>query len=525
MTYANLTDTQKATLKSDISELIAHNWFLSEQIAENGSNGGANVGDSYLATITTRLENSLSTPNGQHTLWVGGRGSGVRGRTYLDDKNNPATWGPSDPTLMDGFYWVTGPEGAASSYKDSEGNPLKYDAGTKFWDTTSSDWATGKNGEPFYGFDPTWSTYKAGGKIITQPDNNGPFLTVGYGSDNQWDDANFGGETTWGFVQETNLANSSLKINAGSGTVTLKGDIGKSQALDTLNIENAGIVKIGDATNTVTSYNHGAVYVDHGLYVSGIGNVTVGGEIHSGENPETDTSTSLDDKYKDSVTIQSAGNIEVHGITSNTYASDSATEARGGKISLTSTGTNGIITLGDGVDYNGKNTNGGVLKAASTANDAVVIDAQGTAGGFKNLTSVTATPAISTSGAWKIYSASPALDIFGTNLNSGTDAMWTSKSNQNKVTDVNAAGVTLSPYATTEAADENASGKFIFQVQPTITVSAGEHEKTYGTLLTSDDLHAYLTDASYATATFKDANGNDHKVTDYTAFDSVKSFV
>lgn len=284
--YADLSDTQKATLKSDISALIAHNWFLSEQIAENGTQGGANVGDSYLATITTRLENSLSTPNGQHTLWVGGRGSGVRGRTYSVDPNNPATWGPADPTLMDGFYWVTGPEGAVSTYTDSEGNPLKYDAGTKFWDTASSDWNAGTNGKKVYGLDPTWSTYTSGGKTITQPDNNGPFLTVGYGSDNQWDDANFGGETTWGFVQETNLANSSLKINAGSGTVILKGDIGKSQALDTLNIENAGTVKIGDATNTVTSYNHGAVYVDHGLYISGTGNVTVGGEIHSGENPK-----------------------------------------------------------------------------------------------------------------------------------------------------------------------------------------------------------------------------------------------
>lgn len=121
--YDDLNDTQKATLKSDISALIAHNWFLSEQIAENGSQGGANVRDSYLATITTRLENSLSTPNGLHTLWVGGRGSGVRGRTYKVDPNNPATWGPADPTLMDGFYWVTGPEGAASTYKDSEENP------------------------------------------------------------------------------------------------------------------------------------------------------------------------------------------------------------------------------------------------------------------------------------------------------------------------------------------------------------------------------------------------------------------
>ena len=78
----------------------------------------------------------------------------------------------------------------------------------------------------------------------------------------------------------------------------------------------------------------------------------------------------------------------------------------------------------------------------------------------------------------------------------------------------------MSSYATTEAADENASGKFIFQVQPTITVSAGKHEKTYGTLLTDDDLHAYLTDESYATATFKGADGKDYKVTDYkTAFE------
>ena len=470
--YADLNDTQKATLKSDISALIAHNWFLSEQIAENGTQGGAKVGDSYLATITTRLENSLSTPNGLHTLWVGGRGSGVRGRDYSVDKKNPATWGPADPTLMDGFYWVTGPEGAASTYKDSEGNLLKYDAGTKFWDTASSDWNTGKNGEKVYGLDPTWSTYESGGKTITQPDNNGPFLTVGYGSDNQWDDANFGGETTWGFVQETNLANSSLKINTGKGAVNLKGDIGKGQALDTLNIE-GGTVRIGDKTNKVTDYNNGTVYVDHGLKITGTGSVTVGGEIHSGESEETDTSTTLDDKYKDSVTIESAGNIEVHGITSNAYDvpnTDGTTTTRGGKIKLTSTGAEGVITLGDGVDYNGKNTNGGVLKAAGTANDSVVIDAQGAKSKFVNKTS--STKAIDTKGKWKIYSASPERNTFGKNLNSGTDAQWTTNSTK---------------FA---AADSN-ENKYIFQTTPTITLYVEDHEKTYGDDIT-DKLQSYL---------------------------------
>lgn len=464
--------TKMETLKSDIAELIAHNWFLAEQIAENGTKGGANVRDSYLATITTRLENSLSTPNGLHTLWVGGRGSGVRGRTYKVDPNNPATWGPADPTLMDGFYWVTGPEGAASTYKDSEENPLKYDAGTKFWDTASSDWNTGKNGEKVYGLDPTWSTYESGGKTITQPDNNGPFLTVGYGSDNQWDDANFGGETTWGFVQETNLANSSLKINTGKGAANLKGDIGKGQALDTLNIE-GGTVRIGDKTNKVTDYNNGTVYVDHGLKITGTGSVTVGGEIHSGESPETDTSTFLEDQYKDNVTIQSGGNLEVHGITSNTYDApntDGTKTTRGGKIKLTSTGTDGVITLGDGVDYNGKNTNGGVLKAASTANDSVVIDAQGAKSKFKNETS--SPKAVDTQGKWKIYSASPERNTFGKNLNSGTDAQWTTNSTK---------------FA---AADSN-ENKYIFQTTPTITLYVEDHEKTYGDDIT-DKLLSYL---------------------------------
>lgn len=510
--HAIRNDTTKMeTLKADIAELIAHNWFLAEQIAENGRSGGAKVGDSYLATITTRLENSLSTPNGQHTLWVGGRGSGVRGRTVKDDPNNPATWGPSDPTLMDGFYWVTGPEGAASTYKDSEGNTLKYDAGTKFWDTVSSDWKTGKNGEKAYGLDPTWSTYKSGGKIITQPDNNGPFLTVGFGSDNQWDDANFGGETTWGFVQETNLANSSLKINTGKGTVALKGDIGKGQALDTLSID-GGTVKIGDTSNKVTDYNHGTVYVDHGLKITGTGNVTVGGEIHSGENPETDTSTTLEDTYKDNVTILSSGNIEVHGITSNTY-DDGTTTTRGGKISLTSTGDSGKITLGAGVDYDG-NATAGTIAAGSSDNGAVIIDAQGKTGAFINSTDPKS-PAITTAphGTWQVYVASPSDygTVLGGNLNSETNAQWSSESTKKSTSDEsdkNAAGKDIGTYT------DHTQNKFIFQVTPVITISGGNQKKTYGDTLPKDQLRGLLS----TSATYTDSTGKDVNVTQFSNF-------
>ena len=118
-----------ATLKSDISALIAHNWFASKSLANPGDKSGANPGDSYLVTITTALENSLSTPNSQKTRWVGGRGSGVRNKT--NDKNtNPYSQYPADPSHQDGFYWVTGPEGLVTNEDGT--------TGTKFWDTSKS---------------------------------------------------------------------------------------------------------------------------------------------------------------------------------------------------------------------------------------------------------------------------------------------------------------------------------------------------------------------------------------------------
>lgn len=527
--------TKMETLKADIAELIAHNWFLAEQIAENGRSGGANVGDSYLATITTRLENSLSTPNGQYTLWVGGRGSGVRGRTVKDDPNNPATWGPSDPTLMDGFYWVTGPEGAASTYKDSEGNTLKYDAGTKFWDTVSSDWKTGKNGEKAYGLDPTWSTYKSGGKIITQPDNNGPFLTVGFGSDNQWDDANFGGETTVGFVRETNSANSSLKINTGNGAVNLQGNIGGSQKLDTVTVNTTGDVTTGGSK--ITDYNMGTIHADHGVTIKGQ-NVTIGGRISSGASTETvNTDSSV---VTDNVTITAARDITVHGITADGKTDENGKVTNGGKIKLTSTADNGVIkgviklestansnkndyTVGNNKHEGDKEKDDGTLIAGSTENGAVIVDAQGKTGAFINETQ--GSSAITTGvvkdengkvnkeGTWQVYVASPSdYDTkLGDNLNSKTNAQWSSESTRKSTTDefdINAAGHNIGTYTDTS------SNKFIFQVTPVITISGGSQQKTYGDNLNDDQLRGLLS----TSATYKDSTGKDVDVTQFSNF-------
>ena len=380
--------TLYANIKDDISHLLATNWFASKELAQGNTKGGSAAGDSYLATITTILENSLTTPNGQQILWAGGRGSGVLNKKGSNNSNNDKLYPYSfygmldDPTYQDGMYWVTGPEGEANNGK-----------GTQFYSNAGSNWQSGNYGKAVYGY-VNWDTYEDGNMTRSQPDNSAPFLTVGFGTTGKWDDAAMGGDTTVGFIKETNLANSSLNIKAGSGAVSLEGDIGKGKALDTVNIESTGAVTIGNENNKATNYKYGTVYADHGVYISG-GTVSVGGEIHSGTTDTTASAsdiTTRSDGYQntafqmDSVTIKSAGDLTVHGVESDGYTG-SDSNLKGGKIKLTSTGTEGVITLGDGVDYNGKNTNGGVLKAASTANDSVVIDAQGAKGKFVNKTS------------------------------------------------------------------------------------------------------------------------------------------
>ncbi|WP_281697198.1 filamentous hemagglutinin N-terminal domain-containing protein [Acidaminococcus massiliensis] len=501
-------ETVYNNLKDDISHLLATNWFASKELAQGDTKGGSAVGDSYLATITTILENSLTTPNGQQILWAGGRGSGVLNKTGStnNDKAYPYSYYgmPDDPTYQDGMYWVTGPEGEANNGK-----------GTQFYSNANSNWKTGNYGETVYGY-VNWDTYKDGNKTRSQPDNSAPFLTVGYGTTGKWDDAAMGGDTTVGFIKETNLANSSLNIKAGTGTVSLEGDIGKGKALDTVNIESTGAVTIGNEKNTATNYKYGTIYADHGVYLSG-GTVSVGGEIHSGITDTTSSASDIatrTDGYQntgfqlDSVTIQAAGDLTVHGVESNGYT-DSNNTLNGGKISLTSTGDKGRITLGAGVDYKGEATEG-TLAAASTAEGAVVVDAQGSQGSLVNSTTGTSAITTGTGGTWQVYVNSPSDygTSLGSNLISGTNAQWTAKSDANSTVLGNSSGNTLTDYTDTS------SNKFIFQVTPVITISGGSQQKTYGDTLTDDQLRDLLS----TSATYKDSNGSDIDVTQFSNF-------
>lgn len=411
---------------------------------------------------------------------------------------------PDDPVYQEGMYWVTGPEGEVTN---SDGT-----TGTKFYSNINSDWANKNYGETVYGYS-NWSTWKEGEVLRSQPDNNSPFLTVGYGTNNQWDDVSMGGgyagkEDAWakGFVQEKNLQHSSLNVQAGNNVVNLQGNIGGSEALDTVNIQTTGNVIFGGAPADVTKYGQGSINADHGVYISGK-DITAGGEIITGKDITLDTLSKITDTnaafQADNVIINAAGNLTVHGIDVEGYSGN----PDGGKIKLISTADSGTITFGKGLNNIGETT-AGSIKAASTANGAVVIDVQGKKGAFINTT--TGDKAIDTKGTWQVYVASPSdyeTDL-GDNLNSEINAQWSSESTKHSATDdpdKNAAGKDIGIYT------DNTHNKFIFQVTPVITISGGYASKTYGDTLPEETMANTL----ISKATYKDSKKNDIDVTSF----------
>ena len=162
------------------------------------------------------------------------------------------------------------------------------------------------------------------------------------------------------------------------------------------------------------------------------------------------------------------------------------------------------------MDYNGKNTNGGVLKAASTAQGAVVIDAQGSNGGFVNKTTAEKEAIVTgKNGTWQIYSTSTDNDNFGDkkNLDSETDAQWTSKSNPNTIATTNKYGKNPVSYS------DASRNKFIFQATPVITLYSDDYLKNYGDEVTTDILNGLLRGKEVFTGLDKQT----HNVPDYSS--------
>ena len=219
--FDNLSDAQYTQLakhilttynytETDNRESILNNWGNAVKSATEGTAGGADVGDKYMATITDSLENwrvtSMIEDQGLkgYEYLLGGR-TAIVGKKVKDGRE---------------FYWLTGIEGAKND-----------GTGTKFF--TSS----GVN-------EGTTHTYSAWSKdprglfnyVFEEPNNNGPYdqpyVAIGWhdNSGNGWADVDQQKNTVRGLVQENNNARSIINVTltGDTETGTIDGKVGDS---------------------------------------------------------------------------------------------------------------------------------------------------------------------------------------------------------------------------------------------------------------------------------------------------------
>ena len=456
--------------KIKASNMLARIWelanFAATQHNSTSDPKGKNLDGQHLVTITDKYENSAAMANavkktGNVVEYFTG-GKDVTGR--IGEAANR-----TDGRM---FAWFTGPEEGTAFYETTgEGRGHELNGNYTNW----------VRNEPINPSNPGEGSYN-------EPNNNRgsehqPYVAIGWTDQNGWDDVGNGADTVHGFIRETELPNSALSINSGAGNVT----VGTEGVTDTGRLgsgEGTGLRNLSIESTTGDVKVLGSIYVhdNHADAAAGLanGNVKIAtqGNVDVGQitaDKKVEIATTGADKYvtvngkiatNGLVSIEATDDITVHGI-------ENSDKIR--LISTDSTG-DGAITLANNAE------GGGALIAESTASDAVIIDARGAEGSFHNATDATkAEKAIATGegGNWKVYSASPDRDDFGTNLDSKTTARWHANSD-------GANG--LDEYAATH--DGN---KYIFQVQPTVTVKADDQSKIYGD---TADVTKYTTTAT-----------------------------
>ena len=451
------------------SNMLAQIWELANFAATHKNSrsdpDGQNLNGQHLVTITDKYENSAAMANA-----VKKNGAVLE---YFTGGNETTNMSASHTSGRQ-FAWVTGPE-----------------KGTTFYISSGIGQGSDQNG--------MYTNWVQGGNGYSEPNNNNgstkqPYVAIGWTDENGWDDVHNGASTIHGFIRETELPNSALVINSGAGNVTVGTE---GAAADTGRLgsgEGTGLRNLSIKTTTGDVKVLGSIYVhdNHANAAADLanGNVKIAtqGNVDVGQitaDKKVEIATTGADKY---VTVN--GKIATNGLVSIEATDDITVHGieNGDKIRLISTNPNGAgtITLANNAE------GGGALITTSDANDAVIIDARGANGSFHNATDATkAKYAIKTGtgGNWKVYSYSPDADEFGTNLNSYTNAQWG---------------------ATSDMASENDGNKYIFQVQPTVYVTANDMTKVYGEELTNDNV------TTTAEATFTGQDNKEHNVNEYT---------
>ncbi len=222
-------------------------WDNARTAATGATDGLADIGATYLATINSRLVNSVAAYTGNYNgAWLGG----------FRDLTNSLGGGAYT------WYWVGGSQKNQAFFQQN----------------VASSSGTGINGQ--------YSNFGSG-----EPNGNGPTGESAlqfFGTAGQWNDlsasnapASSGQYGIAQYIKETNLANSSVAVNAGSGTVTFSGAVGATKALSNLTV-NAGVI----TTKEISVNNNNNVAGQGKISLTSLGNITLTGNIAT-----TDTSS------------------------------------------------------------------------------------------------------------------------------------------------------------------------------------------------------------------------------------------
>ena len=195
-------------------------WTTALSAAKSGI--GANVGDTYLATITSRLENAVAGAAANYVAsWLGAeRVTGIGTDTI--------------------WRWVAGPEGLQNNGQ-----------GLKFFTQNGSDSANGSSGTAIGSAYTNWNGGEPnnyGGSNLTAG-GSGEWTMQFVGTQGQWNDLN-PTSNSLPYVKETNLAQSPLNITAGTGVVTFSQALGSNKPLVSLNVTAQTIALSSTTVNT-----------------------------------------------------------------------------------------------------------------------------------------------------------------------------------------------------------------------------------------------------------------------------------
>ncbi|MGB1226303.1 MAG: YDG domain-containing protein [Poseidonibacter sp.] len=186
-----------------------------DALNKNGDTDTNDVGDSYLVSIGSRLENAVA---GITTGYVGAWIGAYRDKDDVNGNGDTAWYWADSPDNTTPFLYQSGADtGLYNNFANNEPNG----SGT-----------SGEYAGQFFGTAGEWND------LVPNSNQGDPYSINGY-------------------VKETNLASSNITIDSGAGNITFTGDIGTSKEIGTLNITSSSdvILPSNITTENIQTYN------------------------------------------------------------------------------------------------------------------------------------------------------------------------------------------------------------------------------------------------------------------------------